>query len=376
MSPFVSVLEGLSAFDPRASATIVLPIFDLGSTMGTITTRKRRKGAVYTAQVRIKESGRVVYSEAKSFARRALAAEWLRRREAELDAQRARGEPLRGRRGETLGELIEWYGNEVGALTPFGRTKRAALSQLQRTGLADKVASKLSTADFIEHVQARRRGGVSPATALNDVIWLRQVLRAAQVDMASFEAASRELKTRRVVRRPKRRERRLLAGEETALLDFFKHRDARSKLPMVDIVQFALMSTRRQSEITQLRWADLRPATGTAWLDDVKHPTQKVGNRREFRMLSAAWEVVNRQPKTGERVFPYLAGSIRDAFTRACQVLGIEDLRFHDLRHEAISRLFEQGYPIHEVAQISLHESWAALKIYAQPRPEHVRERS
>ncbi len=54
-------------------------------------------------------------------------------------------------------------------------------------------------------------------------------------------------------------------------------------------------------------------------------------------------------------------------------MLGIENLRFHDLRHEATSRLFEAGYQIHEVAQFTLHDSWNELKRYANLKPENVR---
>ena len=76
------------------------------------------------------------------------------------------------------------------------------------------------------------------------------------------------------------------------------------------------------------------------------------------------------------QVFPYSPKSIGTAFTRACHVLTLPDLRFHDLRHEAISRLFERGYDIYEVSQISLHESWAMLKLYIQAKPEHAKEKS
>ncbi|MGA2563867.1 MAG: tyrosine-type recombinase/integrase [Steroidobacteraceae bacterium] len=55
-------------------------------------------------------------------------------------------------------------------------------------------------------------------------------------------------------------------------------------------------------------------------------------------------------------------------------MLGIKALRFHDLRHEATSRLFERGYQIHEVAQFTLHESWNELKRYTNLRPENMRE--
>jgi len=55
-------------------------------------------------------------------------------------------------------------------------------------------------------------------------------------------------------------------------------------------------------------------------------------------MLPEAWAIVESQPKTSERIFPYKAQSIGEAFRRARKLLGISNLRFHDLRHEATSR--------------------------------------
>lgn len=83
---------------------------------------------------------------------------------------------------------------------------------------------------------------------------------------------------------------------------------------------------------------------------------------------------MKRQANTSEYIFPYNPRSICAAFTRACRVLGIVDLRFHDLRHEATSRLFERGYHIHEVAQFTLHESWNESRRYTNLRPEKLRE--
>lgn len=154
----------------------------------------------------------------------------------------------------------------------------------------------------------------------------------------------------------------------------FSKPDVRAFIPMLDIYLFALATARRQEGSTRLRWEDIDREKGIARLDDVKHPTRKKGNRRSFRMLQGAWEIADRQPP-GELVFPYDSRSISSAFTRACKVLGIRDLHFHDLRHEATSRLFERGYQIHEVAQFTLHQSWQTLKRYAQLRPENVPER-
>lgn len=111
--------------------------------MGTIASRRRKDGSIgYTAQIRLKQDGQVVHSESETFGRRQLATEWMRRREAELDQQRARGEPIG--RVATLDELFEWYGDEIKALTPWGRTKEADLKRLRGYKLAHKIATRHS----------------------------------------------------------------------------------------------------------------------------------------------------------------------------------------------------------------------------------------
>jgi len=117
-------------------------------------------------------------------------------------------------------------------------------------------------------------------------------------------------------------------------------------------------------------WKDNDPKTRTGLLRDAKHPEHKEGNHRRFRYTQEGWDIIQRQPKTDERIFPCKPRSVCAAFTRTCQLLGIENLHFHDGRHEAISRLFELGYQIEEVALFSLHESRDELKRYTNLRPE------
>jgi integrase len=107
---------------------------------------------------------------------------------------------------------------------------------------------------------------------------------------------------------------------------------------------------------------------------DAKHPTDKDGNHRRFKYTPEAWALVAAQPRTSDHIFPYDRKSAGAAFMRACHILGIQDLRFHDLRHEATSRLFECGYQIHKVAQFTLHESWDDLKCYTNLKPENLRD--
>lgn len=350
--------------------------------MGTITQRRRSNGEIgYTAQIRIKKDGKLIFSEAATFGRKQLAQEWLRRREAELDAKRARGEPIG--RGATVGKLISWYLDEAQKITPWGRSKQADLLRLKKAAIASKDSTRLTTADVIAHIHERRQlDGVSPSTALNDLVWLRQVFRSARATLGvpaqlqSIDDAKSEMMASRIVAKSRSRQRRVTKDEESALLDFFSSRDARSTIPMSDIVQFALLTARRQEEICRLKWEDIDRSRGIAWLDDVKHPRHKSGNRRAFRILAPAMAIIDRQQRgSSEYVFPYVSKSVGSAFTKACKMLGLKDLHFHDLRHEATSRLFEKGYSIQEVAQFTLHESWATLKRYTHLRPENVPER-
>ena len=350
--------------------------------MGTITQRKRNDGsAAYTAQIRIKSGGKITHSEAQTFDRRALAVEWLRRRETELQQQRASG--IVPHKAITIGQILQNYATAGQGMTDWGRSKTNDIKKLMASGLADKDATRLTVQDVIEHVQMRRTvDGVAPATALNDVVWLRQALLHAKSEsglshpVEVIDSAKYELMRQRIIQKSRSRVRRLAPGEEQALLDYFAARDQRADIQMVPLMRFALATARRQEEICKLKWEDVDFDKGIAWLDDVKHPRMKTGNRRAFRLLSDAADIIRAMPRDGDgRVFPYESRSVSSAFTRACKMLGIEGLHFHDLRHEATSRLFERGYSIQEVAQFTLHDSWATLKRYTHLRPEQVPER-
>ncbi|MFT3807174.1 site-specific integrase [Arenimonas sp.] len=346
--------------------------------MGTIRGRKRQNGTTgYTAQIRLKRHGQIVHTEAATFNTKSLATEWLKRREGALAVQRSRGEVV-GRR-MTVAEMVSWYETREPKDQPWGRTKKRDLSALRTGRLASRRVDQLTRRDFIEQIEARRAAGAGPSTAANDIIWLRQVLRAAfavlgvPVPLAELDGASEFLRQERIIGKSKQRDRRLTSSEEAKLLDHFENRSA---TPMGDIIRFAMLTARRQDEIVRLRWEDLDRAQSVALLRDVKHPRLKKGNNKRFRMLAEAWSIIEAQPheEGQDLVFPYNGKSIGTAFTRATKILGIDDLCFHDLRHEATSRLFERGYAIHEVAQFTLHESWATLKRYTHLRPQDVRE--
>ena len=75
-------------------------------------------------------------------------------------------------------------------------------------------------------------------------------------------------------------------------------------------------------------------------------------------------------------VFPYNSKSLGTAFRRTCRALGIVDLHFHDLRHEATSRLFEAGFDIPEVSLVTGHKDWKMLRRYLNIRPHQILRRT
>ena len=115
-----------------------------------------------------------------------------------------------------------------------------------------------------------------------------------------------------------------------------------------------------------MRWDDLED--GRILIRDMKDPTKKIGNNVWCTLVPEAEEILRSIPRTGPLIFPCAAISVSMAFTKAVKMSGIEDLHFHDLRHEAASRLFEQGWTIPQVAGVTGHKTWQSLQRYSHLR--------
>ena len=118
------------------------------------------------------------------------------------------------------------------------------------------------------------------------------------------------------------------------------------------------------SYTSRITWKGLDADHSRVFITDMKHPGDKIGNDVWCDLPEPALKIALSMPKTKDRAFPYHSDTISAAFTRACKFLGIEDLRFHDLRHEGVTRLFETGLSIPQVAAVSGHRSWSSLQRY------------
>lgn len=137
---------------------------------------------------------------------------------------------------------------------------------------------------------------------------------------------------------------------------------------MAAIIGFALETALRRREIAYLTWACVNLASRTALIS-----TTKTGIPRTVPLSSKAAEVLQKCDKRSDGlVFGVRPDSITQAFERACRRAQISNLRFHDLRHEATTRLFEKGLTHMEVSAITGHRDLRMLHRYTHLRPELI----
>jgi integrase len=86
-------------------------------------------------------------------------------------------------------------------------------------------------------------------------------------------------------------------------------------------------------------------------------------------------EALTHVPEAGDLLFPVTANAFRLAWERLRRRAGIAGLRFHDLRHEAVSRFFEKGLSMPEVASISGHRDPRMLMRYTHPKAEIIAQK-
>ncbi len=143
-----------------------------------------------------------------------------------------------------------------------------------------------------------------------------------------------------------------------------------------DVIRFMVATAMRRGEVCQLRWSDLDRVKRLILVRDRKDPRRKAGNDQWVPLLGEAWEIVSTRTPSGETIFQYHVQTLSKQFKTTCDALGIPDLHLHDLRHHAISLMFEQGYEIQHVALVSGHADWRHLRRYTNLRPESLHELS
>lgn len=342
--------------------------------MGTITQRKNKNGDTkYTAQIRLRRGGKIVYQETRSFDRKAAASAWLKRRETELSAPGALDRATRN--GVLLRDIIGRYLTEYEAIRPVGRTKRWCLEAIARSWLGDLTDTEITSQRLVEFGQWRMTpdgGGVQAQTVGNDLAHLGAALSVArpawghEIDPHAVIDARKVLRKLGMVSKSRERARRPTLDELDKLLTHFADMQVRRPytINMLKLTGFAIFSTRREDEICRIRWEDYDPEGQRVLVRDMKNPGQKIGNDVWCHLPPEAIQIIESMPRVHERIFPYKGKSVGSLWGLTCKIAGVDGLSFHDLRHEGISRLFEMAWDIPRVASTSGHRSWTSLRRY------------
>jgi integrase len=360
--------------------------------MASISKRTRQDGHVYEVVIRKKKKGKIVLRETRIFSAHKNALTWSKKREAELDnpeelqkaiADFESGVVKEEQSIKSVADLIDRWVEEEGITKTHRRTYYFDSKLLKHYDIVKLKPEKLTAVDLIKFTKARAEEGVKPQTINHNIATIRSAFRHAiqmwhlDLNMDAFETAVPKLKKSGAIKKSDERDRRVTDGELKQLLNKFEQNKERlgrkaTSVPMSDIVEFAIYSCMRVSEIVRIEWKDLDEEAQTVVIRDRKSPVSKIGNHDTVVLLPPAFEIVMRQPRTDARIFPFGDKTITANFRTARNACGIEDLTFHDFRHEGTSRLFEKGFSIPEVASVTGHRNWQNLKRYTQLMPKHM----
>jgi len=335
--------------------------------MASITQRKNGNW-----QARIRRRGARAVSE--TFRTKAQAEAWAAGEESDVHRRVQRDFRVADR--TTVRELLERYEREVAAgmksapvvhyhLARFtddlGHLRLSGLTPLELTGWRDE-----------------RLRFVKPATVRRELQTLGSVLTWARKDLL-IPMPENPVSAIRLPPAAKARDRRLEDGEEARLLESLKdhaapvqgakrsgnYRVGTRNIWIKPLIELAIETAMRLGELLALRWENVNLKEQTAYLPDTKN-----GESRTVPLSTRAVALLESLPSKGVDgpVFQVSSQAVKQAWSRALKRAGIKDLRIHDQRHEATSRLAEKLPNLIELAAVTGHKDLRMLKRYYHPR--------
>ena len=325
----------------------------------------RKRGQKW--EVRIRKKGQS--TQGKSFTYKADADAWIKEIEAEMN----KGQFVSRKEAEstTLKEALDRFINEYIPRLKMAANETRRAKAIQKRKIASKLMASIRTKDIADFIKEREADGVKPNTIRLDLAILSRLFEVAAADWG-MESLVNPVKRARRPKLPGGRTRRLQPApskdeksEEERLLDAC----GKNFKP---VVQFAIETAMRRSEIANLEWNNIDYKRKTAYLRDTKNRSE-----RTVPLSPAAIETLKSIPRNiYGPVFGMSENAITIAMRRARAEAGIEDLTFHDLRHEATSRLFENtDLDLLKIAEITGHKILQMLKRYTHLRAERLAER-
>ena len=307
----------------------------------------RKRNSLWQAQVRSRKHGSI----SKSFHLKSDAQAWAREQESLMQTGQWSKEH---NKATTLGDLLCTYKKLV---TPNKRSHESELRRLTRL-TNDPISllrlNEVTPAEIATFRDRRLKDG--NRTTEYDLVLLRHAWNIA-VNEWDWKLPTNPVQKVRFPKPSPHRERRLRQGEYELLKTNCKER----VWYLWPVIELAIETGMRRGELLSLEWKNIYLDSNRLVLN-----TTKNGKARIVPLTAIAKAVLKQINQDDDKVFPVTDVAVRQAWERLRASCEITDLTFHDLRHEAISRLFEKGLNVPEVASISGHKTPSQLFRYVQ----------
>ena len=315
----------------------------------------RKRGNSWNAQVRISGWG----SFTKTFKTKLDAKQWIVNLEKELKSKPL---PEKNIKNLKLKDLFNKYKFEILPQLKSHKIVSYKLNFLSRLWLGEIKVVNL-TKGHLEQFCKDRKLVVKDGTIKSELMLIKRIVKIA-TDKWNYGIPFNAFYGIELPSPHKPRNRRATQEELSILI---AHANKQRNTYISTIIQFAVETGMRRSEILKLKWIDVNLKTRIASLYDTKN-----GDDRHIPLTKSAIKLLSNLTQSSEFVFPISANCLRLAWERCRNKSNIKGLRFHDLRHEAVSRFFEMGLSVPEVALISGHKDVRQLFRYTHLKPESL----
>ena len=261
-----------------------------------------------------------------------------------------------------LRDALAMYLSRVSIHKKGHKQEQYRINTISSHALSDKNVDEITSVDIANYRDERLATKsvlgkpISPNTVRLELALLSDLFNIGQIEWGICK--DNPVLRIRKPKLPNGRDRRLRPYEERKLL---RKAAAYPNPELKVIIIVALETAMRQGEILSLLWENINFRSGVAHLPDTKN-----GCARDVPLSIRCREaLISLGVKSSGPVFNYTSSGFKTVFRTLLYRLKIDDLHFHDLRHEAISRFFELGtLDMMEVASISGHKSLSMLKRY------------
>jgi integrase len=308
-------------------------------------------------QARVRRKG---YSDqTKSFLTRQDAERWARN--VEVDFDRGTFIDQSAAQSTTFGEIIQRYMNEVLPSMRGAHTDAIRLKAILRRSIC-KTLMHMLTPSKISAYRDERLRQVSNGTVIRELAYFSSVINHARREWNINITNPVQL-----VKKPPSPlgRNRILSDEEELLLLKAAEPRANRNIYTRPFIILALETAMRRGELLSLHWSDLDLDNRTAFLKMTKN-----GESRCVPLSKRAIETLHLLPVSiDRRVLPVNFAALETNFKRATRRAGISNLRIHDLRHTATTRLAEKLSNVLELSAVTGHKQLNMLKRYYHPNP-------